>query len=122
MISAHPDRLCRQCSLEVKVNVSCVKLCEHVKRKLFIVVDQPNLDLSEFPSLGRSSSLSSAISTPRNYGESFGRRVYPPVSSFKTMLSVLTVSMVNKQSQETSSEFQIQNEDFPALPGSTRKK
>ncbi|CAD5110769.1 DgyrCDS136 [Dimorphilus gyrociliatus] len=59
-------------------------------------LDQPNLDLSEFPSLGRSSSLSSAISTPRNY-----------------------VSMVNKQSQETSSEFQIQNEDFPALPGST---
>lgn len=60
---------------------------------------QPNFDLSDFPSLGNrvpsqsSSSLSGSMSATRNYG------------------------MVSKPVQDQTPEFQIQDSDFPALPG-----
>ena len=55
---------------------------------------QPSLDLSEFPTLGNRSSLPpNPMPSTRNYGT------------------------VIKQSQEAVPEFQIQQEDFPALPG-----
>ncbi|XP_056017086.1 CCR4-NOT transcription complex subunit 2-like isoform X4 [Ostrea edulis] len=56
--------------------------------------DQPGLDLSEFPTLGNRNLPSTPISSVRNY-----------------------VGMVSKPVTETAPEFQIQQEDFPALPG-----
>lgn len=56
--------------------------------------NQPSLDLSEFPTLGNRGSQPNQMSAPRNY-----------------------VGMVSKPSQEPAAEFQIQQEDFPALPG-----
>ncbi|XP_064605985.1 CCR4-NOT transcription complex subunit 2-like isoform X2 [Liolophura sinensis] len=55
---------------------------------------QPSLDLSEFPTLGNRSVPSNPIATARNY-----------------------VNMVSKQVVDSTPEFQIQQEDFPALPG-----
>lgn len=59
--------------------------------------NQPGLDLSEFPSLSNRGSLpnSSGVSSIRNYG------------------------MVSKPVSDQTPEFQIQQEDFPALPGAT---
>ncbi|KAJ8314764.1 hypothetical protein KUTeg_006914 [Tegillarca granosa] len=57
---------------------------------------QPSLDLSEFPTLGNRSSLQSSNPVPSN-------RNY--------------VGMVSKPATESTPEFQIQQEDFPALPG-----
>lgn len=55
---------------------------------------EDSLDLSEFPTLGnRSTTLPNPIPTPRNY-----------------------VGMVSKPAQEPAPEFQIQQEEFPALP------
>lgn len=61
--------------------------------------DQPGLDLSEFPSLGNRNLPSTPISSVRNYGQ------------------YNLVGMVSKPVAETAPEFQIQQEDFPALPG-----
>ncbi|KAL4233083.1 CCR4-NOT transcription complex subunit 2 [Mactra antiquata] len=55
---------------------------------------QPNFDLSDFPSLGNRVNPSSSLSAARNY-----------------------VGMVKNPVQEQTPEFQIQQEDFPALPG-----
>ncbi|XP_052087506.1 CCR4-NOT transcription complex subunit 2-like isoform X2 [Mytilus californianus] len=58
--------------------------------------NQPGLDLSEFPSLSNRGSLpNSSVSSIRNYG------------------------MVSKPVSDQTPEFQIQQEDFPALPGAT---
>lgn len=58
--------------------------------------NQPGLDLSEFPSLSNRGSLpNSGVSSIRNYG------------------------IVSKPVTDTTPEFQIQQEDFPALPGAT---
>ncbi|XP_061192335.1 CCR4-NOT transcription complex subunit 2-like isoform X1 [Saccostrea echinata] len=65
---------------------------------LFGTEDQPGLDLSEFPTLGNRNLPSTPISSVRNYGQ-YG------------------VGMVSKPVAETAPEFQIQQEDFPALPG-----
>ncbi|CAE1307430.1 CNOT2 [Acanthosepion pharaonis] len=56
---------------------------------------QPSLDLSEFPILGNRTVPSTPAPSARSY-----------------------VGMVNKPVQEQTPEFQIQQEDFPALPGS----
>ncbi|KAK2159783.1 hypothetical protein LSH36_146g01022 [Paralvinella palmiformis] len=55
---------------------------------------QPNLDLSEFPTLGNRSVPPNPLPTARNY-----------------------VGMVSKPAQDPTPEFHIQQEDFPALPG-----
>jgi CCR4-NOT transcription complex subunit 2 len=56
---------------------------------------QPSFDWSDFPSIGsRNSSSTSQLLPTRNY-----------------------VGMVSKPPQEPTPEFQIQQEDFPALPG-----
>ncbi|XP_033739507.1 CCR4-NOT transcription complex subunit 2-like isoform X3 [Pecten maximus] len=58
---------------------------------------QPGLDLSEFPTLGNRNNMpSNPIPAARNYGK-FG--------------------MVSKPVMDQTPEFQIQQEDFPALPG-----
>lgn len=59
--------------------------------------NQPGLDLSEFPSLSNRGTLpnSGSVSSIRNYG------------------------MVSKPVTDQTQEFQIQQEDFPALPGAT---
>lgn len=56
--------------------------------------NQPSLDLSEFPTLGNRSAPVNPMPSVRNY-----------------------VGMVSKPAQEPAPEFQIQQEDFPALPG-----
>lgn len=70
---------------------------------------QPNFDLSDFPSLGNrgqgqppSTSLSGTVS-----GSLVGS--VPPTRNY--------VGMVSKPVQDQTPEFQIQQEDFPALPG-----
>lgn len=56
---------------------------------------QPNFDMSDFPTLGNRVTPSSSLGGSRNY-----------------------VGMVSKnQVQDQTPEFQIQQEDFPALPG-----
>ncbi|ELU18222.1 hypothetical protein CAPTEDRAFT_152966 [Capitella teleta] len=56
-------------------------------------VDQPQLDLSDFPSLGNRTAPINPVQPSRSYG------------------------MVSKQVQDPAPEFTIQQEDFPALPG-----
>lgn len=58
-------------------------------------MNQPNFDLSDFPSLGNRVNASNSLSSAaRNY-----------------------VGMVKNPVQDQTPEFQIQQEDFPALPG-----
>ncbi|XP_064629756.1 CCR4-NOT transcription complex subunit 2-like isoform X2 [Lineus longissimus] len=64
--------------------------------------DQPNLDLSEFPTLGNRVNVApNPMPNVRNYGK--------------------WLNMVSKPVNDSQPEFTIQQEDFPALPGSASK-
>lgn len=64
-------------------------------------MNQPNFDLSDFPSLGNKINASNSMSSARNYAG----------------FSHVAVGMVKNPVQDQTPEFQIQQEDFPALPG-----
>ncbi|UYV68566.1 K02A2.6-like, partial [Cordylochernes scorpioides] len=71
----------------------------------------PGLDLSEFPSLTNRGSQDSNSNPSLPPNPMAGRPAYEP------HIGLFPVGMV-KQPNNESNEFQIHNEDFPALPGS----
>lgn len=82
-------------------------------------VNQPNFDLSDFPSLGnRVNSSNSMSNAARNYVGMLKNPVQDLKGDFdKWMYQKTEFGMVKNPVQDQTPEFQIQQEDFPALPG-----